>query len=38
MKINDTDKCTFCNEEEETIEHLLTTYKFIHITFLERSH
>ena len=25
MKIRDTDKCTFCNEEEETIEHLLTT-------------
>ena len=25
MKIPDTDKCTFCNEEEETIEHLLTT-------------
>ena len=22
MKISDTDKCTFCNEEEETIEHL----------------
>ena len=28
MKINDTDKCTFCNEEEETIEHLLTTCKY----------
>ena len=28
MKISDTDKCTFCNEEEETIEHLLTTCKY----------
>ena len=24
-----TDKCTFCNEEEETIKHLLTTCKYI---------
>ena len=29
MKISDTDKCTFCNEEEETIEHLLNTCKYI---------
>ena len=28
MKISDIDKCTFCNEEEETIEHLLTTCKY----------
>ena len=28
MKISDTDKCTFRNEEEETIEHLLTTCKY----------
>ena len=28
MKISDADKCTFCNEEEETIEHLLTTCKY----------
>ena len=27
MKISDTDKCTCCNEEE-TIEHLLTTCKY----------
>ena len=30
MKISDTniDKCTFCNEEEENTEHLLTTCKY----------
>ena len=37
MKISVTDKCTFCNKEEETIEHLLqTSYLQIYIDFLEK--
>ena len=35
MKIADTFKCTFCNEEDETIQHLLFSCKYTELFWKE---
>ena len=35
MKITDTFKCTFCNEKDETVEHLIFSCKYTELFWKE---